>query len=1258
MIGLKQTLQSNLYTVGVLSLLVMFSLVCTEKVYGANEGVPRPYIGSDVPTEYNMAVGQGIEIKLDGQASGEMKVGYWAWSQKLGKTVPEWGGQVKGSPYVIPNSELAKLPSGANKLIVYVSVTNAGQRYGSKWVEVVNKPVEVEVIEEVESSASNKIENAVALPAVKFNVQHHTVINRQKPIDVKMIVDGGLPNGYVMSYWSWSHELGKTVPDWGTDFKANNWVIPGDVIANLPDGRNKIQVAYAGQGLAAKYISVWVNVEGEKVVVEVDDTPVEETTPGVVVVPSISINNQQTIIFEEGKASDLAFTFSSVVPAGTKCGYWAWSHQLKKNEPDWGRGLMAAPYQIIAADLNKLSPGKYTLNTYISVPNADPQYKTQFIIVNKKSVLDSTPDEVPSDDNANESGNDDTVKTLPSIKVETGNGIVFIKNQDAGIQISVSGSKPDGFGVGYWAWSQALGKTVPDWSRKISDDPWEIITDDLNKLPEGRNKIILYAYADGLKTEYHQFWIDVKDKVVANEPVAKLPVVQVDSNSNLQFKLGELTGISLNVEGDLPNGFGIGYWAWSQVLGKTVPDWNRKLTNEPWSISADELSKLPEGRNKLIVYSYADGLETQYLQFWIEVIKPKKDDVPVLELPTIHVNPNANVAFNKGSADDIEVKVSGGLPDGFTLGYWFWSLKEGQTVAGLSNKITQEPWVIRKDELNQLPEGKNKIIIYYTAKDMETKYLQQWIEVIDSDNGGNQGSPNNDGGDGGTNTGNDNGNNSGGNNSGDNGNTGGTNGGTNGGDNGGNSGGGSPGSDSGNNNGSNPGGDPDIPVWSDERLPSRHPFLGMNLSSVTFWSDAWVWANVFRQASYRRMEGDWKVYEALTDSRSVPQGNFTIEFDGEGEVTLQKRDNGLVIRTKGEVENVRVWAPLCGPGQKYDGSTFHPLFLERLKPFSVVRFMDWQLTNNSSLVSWDQQTSEDEVHQSDRPIAPEHMIDLANTLKFNPWFCMPHQADDEFVRKFAEMCRDRLDPNLKVYVEYSNEVWNGAFQQYHWISSKGKANPAYSSVDENKRWLFQWAYEAGRDFDIWSEVFAGQEDRLVRVFAGQEGNPWIAEMVLYELNGRLDALASTAYFGAHVQNAASKDELLALAVLDMHNRKDARAAHKQLAQTWSNKTGRDITYISYEAGQHLTSREDAVTSMMISVQNTTGMYHALIENMKTFEASGGSLYMAYSNVYRPGKWGSWGHLDYQDQPLEDAVKYRALIDYLNSDSRLELSMFD
>ncbi len=46
---------------------------------------------------------------------------------------------------------------------------------------------------------------------------------------------------------------------------------------------------------------------------------------------------------------------------------------------------------------------------------------------------------------------------------------------------------------------------------------------------------------------------------------------------------------------------------------------------------------------------------------------------------------------------------------------------------------------------------------------------------------------------------------------------------------------------------------------------------------------------------------------------------------------------------------------------------------------------------------------------------------------FDPWFSMPYNANETYVRYFAQLVRDTLRPDVTVYVEYSNEVWHTGF---------------------------------------------------------------------------------------------------------------------------------------------------------------------------------------------------------------------------------------
>ena len=42
---------------------------------------------------------------------------------------------------------------------------------------------------------------------------------------------------------------------------------------------------------------------------------------------------------------------------------------------------------------------------------------------------------------------------------------------------------------------------------------------------------------------------------------------------------------------------------------------------------------------------------------------------------------------------------------------------------------------------------------------------------------------------------------------------------------------------------------------------------------------------------------------------------------------------------------------------------------------------------------------------------------------------VPVNATDDYITKLAQLFKANLSPDLSVYIEYSNEVWNGSFQQ-------------------------------------------------------------------------------------------------------------------------------------------------------------------------------------------------------------------------------------
>jgi len=61
------------------------------------------------------------------------------------------------------------------------------------------------------------------------------------------------------------------------------------------------------------------------------------------------------------------------------------------------------------------------------------------------------------------------------------------------------------------------------------------------------------------------------------------------------------------------------------------------------------------------------------------------------------------------------------------------------------------------------------------------------------------------------------------------------------------------------------------------------------------------------------------------------------------------------------------------------------------------------------------------------------------------------------------------------------------------------------------------------------------------------------------------------------------------------------------------------------------------------------MYDLYRKHLANWSAARGGLYVVFSNVGAPGKWGCWGVLEYQDQPEAEAPKYRAVVDFIRQE---------
>lgn len=377
------------------------------------------------------------------------------------------------------------------------------------------------------------------------------------------------------------------------------------------------------------------------------------------------------------------------------------------------------------------------------------------------------------------------------------------------------------------------------------------------------------------------------------------------------------------------------------------------------------------------------------------------------------------------------------------------------------------------------------------------------------------------------------------------------------------------------------------------------------------------------------------------------------------------------------------------------GQVFNPAWIDRIKDMRALRFMDWMATNNSLESEWRDRPKVDDFTYGNHGVPLEIMVRLANEIGADPWFNIPHLATDDYIRRFATMVRDTLDPRLKAYVELSNEVWNWQFSQAAWAEQNGLARWGQES-----KWVQYYALRASQMAVIWDEVYGPQAaDRLVKIIATQTGWPgleedilnapmWIAESADNEPpHSYFDAYAITGYFsgllgdekaetvlawlGESRRNAeAGATNLAADAHADYIDKHRYDLAIERAAQELRSGaiTGDDrdsvqsvvgvsfpyqaavakkydLELIMYEGGTHVVGIGEWTDNEELAAFFSTLNYSAEMgelygELMEGWKAAGGTLFNVFTDVYPPGKWGSWGalrHLDDQN-PRWDAIQ--------------------
>lgn len=354
--------------------------------------------------------------------------------------------------------------------------------------------------------------------------------------------------------------------------------------------------------------------------------------------------------------------------------------------------------------------------------------------------------------------------------------------------------------------------------------------------------------------------------------------------------------------------------------------------------------------------------------------------------------------------------------------------------------------------------------------------------------------------------------------------------------------------------------------------------------------------------------------------------------------------------TNGGVRNVQLLRPGYPRGTK---EVFTRPFLESLKPFGVIRLMDYLRTNMTTVSKWPGRARlSDATQATGKGGAWEYAIQLANQAGKDLWINVPDQADDDYVRQLATLLKATLRPDRVVYVEYSNEVWNFLFEQANRNLATAKAEVAAGQSNLNydgttNEYYWAWrrvAQQLIRIGGIFRQVYgnAALNTTVRPVLASQIGSPSVLRQQIEYIarvfgppTNYIYAVAGAPYFGLG-RRLSSDPTLTVDRALAATEAAVGDALHGILIYDFfANHYG--VRHFSYEGGPDLTG--EIASDVKLAACRDTRMGSLIARYLRGWYASGGELFMYFNLSGSYSKSGCWGLTEDITQP---SYKTRAI----------------
>ncbi len=383
---------------------------------------------------------------------------------------------------------------------------------------------------------------------------------------------------------------------------------------------------------------------------------------------------------------------------------------------------------------------------------------------------------------------------------------------------------------------------------------------------------------------------------------------------------------------------------------------------------------------------------------------------------------------------------------------------------------------------------------------------------------------------------------------------------------------------------------------------------------------------------------------------------LTVLNSGPGQITYKltsTNTNGIILEvTKTDptnpLRNISVRAPFAGATD----SAFNPSYKNDLANYGVIRYMGWNSVNNSKVSKWSDRAEPIDFHWGTAAGVPyELQVQLSNETKEDLWLTVPHLADDNYVRNLAYLVNQKLSPGLRVWVEYSNEVWNGGFEQSRYANQV--LMPRYGVPNAAQA----YGRRSAEIFDIFSSQITDPK-RLVRVIAGQNANYGVLDQSLVgaTVNGtvKADVAAVAPYFTVDTDKLYQQylSGQVDIDAVFAELRSSIDTIIKSAEKNRDIAAARGLPLVGYEGGQHIVARpgeqhnDKSFVDLLTALNRDPRMGDLYTYMLDKWYDAGGKTFVFAGETAPAMKWGDWGLKEsYLDN---DAVKFRAVQDYLKA----------